>query len=153
MQKVPCWRGLVFFNFLHHQHCAVWPINCVLYISPWIWLGCPLVPPRLFSDVTVDQSVKERSDLNLYCGASGEPAPNVTWIRVFKNGSESQVLHTGVTWNIERINRTDAGKYRCTANNGVGSPVYHTITVNVSCKYAVHVHCTWHIKTIFYLIK
>ena len=92
--------------------------------------------------MTGDQSVKERSDLNLYCGASGEPAPNVTWIRLFKNGSESQVLHTGATWNIVRINRTDAGKYRCTANNGVGSPVNHTITVNVLCKYAVHAHCT-----------
>ena len=93
-----------------------------------------LVPPRFFSNVTVVRSVKERSDLNLYCGASGKPAPNITWTRVFVNGSESQVLHTGTTWNIMNINKTDAGKYRCTANNGVGSSVTHTITMNVLCK-------------------
>jgi len=117
------------------------PETVFFYISP---CGSPLVSTRLFSNVTGDQSVKERSDLYLYCETSGEPAPSITWIRVFKNGSESQVLHTGTSWNIVRINRTEAGKYRCIANNGVDSPVNHTITVNVLCKYAVyaHVHCT-----------
>lgn len=84
-----------------------------------------------------DHSVTERSDLNLYCGASGEPAPSITWTRVFENGSESQVLQTGTSWNIVSIKQTDAGKYHCTANNGVGSPVSHTITVNVLCEYIV----------------
>ena len=90
-----------------------------------------------------EQLVKERSNLNLYCGASGEPAPNITWIRVFKNGSESEVLHTGATWNIVSINQTDVGNYSCKADNGVGSLVYHTITVNVLCKYALL--CTWYL--------
>ncbi|CAH3026727.1 unnamed protein product, partial [Porites evermanni] len=90
-----------------------------------------IVPPRFFNNVSGEQFVKERSNLNLYCGASGEPAPNITWIRVFKNGSESEVLHIGATWNIVSINQTDAGNYSCIADNGVGSPVYHTITVNV----------------------
>ena len=81
--------------------------------------------------------MKERSDLNVYCGASGKPAPNIAWIRVFENGSESQMLHTGASWNIVNISKTDAGKYRCTANNGVGSSVSHTITVYVLCKFAM----------------
>ena len=99
-----------------------------------------------------EQFVKERSNLNLYCGASGEPAPNITWIRVFKNGSESEVLHTGATWNIVSINQTDTGNYGCIANNGVGSPVNRTITVNVLCKYTLT--CTLYLtnKNIF-LIK
>ena len=93
--------------------------------------------------------VKERSDLNLYCGAYGEPTPSITWIRVFKNGSESQVLDTGATWNVASINQTDSGKYRCTANNGVGSPVSHTITVNVLCKYIYIMYVLWH-KLVLY---
>ena len=82
-----------------------------------------------------DRSVKERSDLNLYCGASGKPVPSITWTRVFENGSESQVLHTGTSWKIARINQTDAGEYRCTAYNRIGSSVSHTIIVKVLCKY------------------
>ena len=86
-----------------------------------------------------DHSGKERSDLNLYCGASSKPVPSITWTRVFENGSESQVLHTGTSWKIASINQTNAGKYRCTAYNGIGSPVSHTITVNVLCKYMYYV--------------
>ena len=59
-----------------------------------------LVSPTLFNNVSGDHSVKERSDLNLYCGASCKPVPSITWTRVFENGSESQVLHTGTSWKI-----------------------------------------------------
>ena len=93
-----------------------------------------LVAPRRFSNVSGEHFFKERDDVELYCGASGKPAPNITWPRVFENGSESQVLHIGATWNIVRIKRTDAGKYRCTAKNEVASPVSYTIAVNVLCE-------------------
>ena len=98
-----------------------------------------LVSPTLFNNVSGDYSVKERSDLNLYCGASGKPVPGITWTRVVENGSESQVLHTGTSWKIASFNQTDAGKYRCRAYNGIGSPVSHTITVKVLCKYMHYV--------------
>ena len=107
----------------------------------WFFLFLLLVSPTLFNNVSGDHSVKERSDLNLYCGASGKPVPSITWTRVFENGSESQVLHTGTSWKIASINQTNAGKYRCTAYNGIGSPVSHTITVKVLCKYMYYV--TW----------
>ena len=105
----------------------------------FIWFFLFLVSPTLFNNVSGDHSVKERSDLNLYCGASGKPVPSITWTRVFENGSESQVLHTGTSWKIASINQTNAGKYRCTAYNGIGSPVSHTITVKVLCKYMYYV--------------
>ena len=106
-----------------------------------------LVPPKFFDNVSAAKlSVKEGLDLNLYCGASGKPAPNITWIRVFENGSASQVLHMGATWNIVNISKTDAGKYRCTANNGVGSSVSHTITVNVTSKQCYIALCSNYLK-------
>ena len=76
----------------------------------------------------------EGLDLQLYCEASGKPVPNITWTRVFDNGSESEVLHRETTWKILNINRTDAGTFRCTANNGAGNPASQAIEVNVLCK-------------------
>ena len=117
-----------------------WRDKFLVYIChSFIWFFLFLVSPTLFNNVSGDHSVKERSDLNLYCGASGKPVPSITWTRVFENGSESQVLHTGTSWKIAIINQTDAGKYRCTAYNGIGSPVSHTITVKVLCKYMYYV--------------
>ena len=76
----------------------------------------------------------EGLELQLYCAASGKPAPNITWTRVFNNGSESKVLHRETTWEIMNIKRTDAGTFRCTANNGAGNPAGQAIEVNVLCK-------------------
>ena len=78
--------------------------------------------------------MQEGLDLQLYCDASGKPAPNITWTRVFDNGSERKVLHRATTWKILNINRTDAGTFRCIANNGAGNPASQAIEVNVLCK-------------------
>ena len=59
------------------------------------------------------------------------------------SGGESNVLHTGTTWDFKNISRTDNGTYRCTASNGVGNPASHTLQVkiNVECEYmTVHLH-------------
>ena len=93
-----------------------------------------LLVPAKFTNVSHDQTVLEGSNLQLICDASGSPAPNITWIRVFEYGSVSEVLHRAPTWNIENINRTDAGTYRCTADNGIVSPVSYGQKVIVLCK-------------------
>ena len=77
----------------------------------------------------------EGSDLQLFCQASGKPPPNITWVQMLQDGSESEVLHRGPTWKFLNINRAKAGTFRCTAYNGAGDPVTHTLTVNVLCKY------------------
>ena len=77
----------------------------------------------------------EGSDLQLFCQASGKPPPNITWVQMLQDGSESEVLHRGPTWKFLNINRAKAGTFRCTAYNGAGDPVRHTLTVNVLCKY------------------
>lgn len=53
---------------------------------------------------------------------------------MFKNGSESEVLHQGPDWNVQNISRSDNGSYRCTAYNGVGEAAHHEIDVKVLCK-------------------
>lgn len=88
-----------------------------------------------FTTVSSDTTLVEGHNLQLFCIASGRPTPNITFVRIFPDGSESDVLHRGATWDLINISRTDAGTYRCTANNGVGNPVNHTLQVNVQCEY------------------
>ena len=86
------------------------------------------------TNVSRDQIVREDSDMQLLCEATGVPTPTITWIRVLEDGSNSEILHQGQTWDFPNISRTDSGTYRCTADNGLGNPVSHKVKVNVTCK-------------------
>lgn len=93
-----------------------------------------LAPPR-FTYVSSDEFLREGKNLQLFCNASGIPAPNITWVRITPSGSESDVLHRGTSWDFKNISRADAGTYRCKASNGVGNPANHALRVNVECEY------------------
>ena len=84
--------------------------------------------------------------MQFICEATGKPAPNISWTRVLENGSSSEVLHQGSTWDFPIINRTASGTYRCTADNGIGNPDRHKVKVNVTCTY-VNFFCTWKLDT------
>ncbi|XP_015775158.1 PREDICTED: hemicentin-2-like isoform X7 [Acropora digitifera] len=90
-------------------------------------------PPSLITKAT-DQVVLEGDPaITLNCTADGEPAPNITWTRVFSNGSDSDALFTGETFILPN-NRTNDGTYRCKASNGIGNDVNHTVDVVVNFK-------------------
>lgn len=91
--------------------------------------------PASLTNVSADQTVSEGSSIQLWCEATGQPTPNSTWNRVLEDGSNSEVLHQGPTWDFPNISRTASGTYRCTAHNGFGNPVDHQVKVNVTCKY------------------
>ena len=91
--------------------------------------------PANFTNVSGDHNVTEGSDLQLFCQASGKPPPNITWVQMLQDGSESEVVHRGPTWYFLNIGEVEAGTYRCTAYNGVEDPATHTLVVNVLCKY------------------
>ena len=76
----------------------------------------------------------EPAMITLTCSADGNPAPTVTWTRVFDNGSDSDVLFTGNHYVINN-NRNNAGTYRCKADNSIRSAINQTIRVTVNCKY------------------
>ena len=72
--------------------------------------------------------------IHLTCTADGEPAPNITWTKVFANGTDSHVLSTDERFLLPN-SRTNDGTYRCKASNGIGSDVNHTVIVVVNCEY------------------
>ena len=75
--------------------------------------------------------------MTLYCNATGNPVPTISWI---KDGypisnSFSIVLspsHEQLT--ITNVNRIDHGDYECLATNRVGTDTSNAFTINVQCK-------------------
>ena len=100
--------------------------NCLFVI-------CLTDPPEftfVSSGVVV---VESDSRVPLVCTTEGEPTPNITWTKVYANGSDSGVLETGNRFDLE-TNRNKSGTYRCIAYNGIGTAPNRTVKVEVNCK-------------------
>ena len=93
------------------------------------------VPPEIVS-VSNDQGVCEGSMVTLSCNATGKPTPSITWTRALDNGTDSAPLQPVVDGKYVMSNtmKSSNGTYRCTADNGVGDPVYRTVRVTVRCE-------------------
>lgn len=56
----------------------------------------------------------------LFCEASGEPKPTITWTRLTSNnGSKLDLKQEGSELNISAVTIEDAGTYECQANNNM----------------------------------
>ena len=73
----------------------------------------------------------EGSPVIIACEASGKPLPDVAWIR---NGVLKSSAKKAAFLKFDNINRTDAGRYTCRANNSVEVTSIDT-TIVVYCKY------------------
>ena len=91
-------------------------------------------PPSVIKGAPEPVVLKGGSAISLTCTADGEPAPKITWTKVFANGSDSHVLSTGAQFILPN-NRTNDETYRCKASNGKGSSVNNTVKVVVNCEY------------------
>ena len=79
----------------------------------------------------LSQTVNESDNLELFCNATGRPAPQITWYKV----ADTLVpLSNGRALKAKNINRTGSGVYRCRASNGIGTGVCASATVTVNCE-------------------
>ena len=62
------------------------------------------------------------------CAATGNPTPKMTWTKDGKTVAEGDTLSF-------RTNRTQSGKYWCSAENGVKPSVNASADLDVQCKY------------------
>ena len=76
-----------------------------------------------------NKTVNESNPVLLRCEASGYPAPTITWT---KDGRKLQGAQRTV--NIAQSRKSDAGRYVCTADNGVGQPRTAEAYITVQCK-------------------
>ena len=82
----------------------------------------------------------------LSCEATGDPMPNVTWIKV----SNNQRTHGNIL-KFTNIDRNYTGDYKCEANNRCGMEA-ESETINVSCKYYIVSIWLWFMRKCIYLI-
>jgi len=76
-----------------------------------------------------NKNVTEGENVEEYCNVTaGIPDPTFMWTNV-KNGEHIKENPL----NITNINRTQAGEYRCTANNTCGE-ASTVMNINVQCK-------------------
>ena len=76
-----------------------------------------------------NKTVSESNPVLLRCEASGYPAPTITWT---KDGR--QLPGAQRTVNIGQSRKSDAGRYVCTADNGIGQPETAEAYITVQCK-------------------
>ena len=116
-----------------------------------------LLVPTNITGIRGNRTVLEGDKLNLTCEATGQPEPNITWMKE-KPGNQGNtvVVREGKVLNITNVKATDAGNYTCTADNGLGKPENRTVYVNVNSEYAlkktltnVKHRCTFHIFFVF----
>ncbi|XP_040389437.1 basement membrane-specific heparan sulfate proteoglycan core protein isoform X14 [Cygnus olor] len=84
------------------------------------------LPRALINIRTAVQTVLAGTAVELECLGLGDPQPHVTWSKV-GGRIRPGVLSRAGTLTIERVERADAGQYRCTATNAVGTVQSHVI--------------------------
>lgn len=92
----------------------------------------PVLP--YFTRQPTDHSVMEGHEAMFYCTASGNPSPIMTW---YKDG---KIVDTGETLKFLAF-KNHPGKYWCSADNGLGSPINTSAELNVQCRCALFVAC------------
>ena len=91
-------------------------------------------PPEIVN-VTGDRYVCVGSVVTLSCKATGKPIPNITWTRVWENGTDSgELASVDGFYVINNTSRRSNGTYRCTASNGIGDPANQTAELIVGSK-------------------
>lgn len=90
------------------------------------------LPKVMINIRTSVQTVLAGNAVEFECLAFGDPKPQVTWSKV-GGRIRPEVLVSGGMVKIERVEQADAGQYRCTATNNVGTVQSHVI-LHVQCK-------------------
>ena len=90
--------------------------------------------PPIITTPSFKSHCNEGTNVCVTCNATGKPTPTVTW---FREGS-SKVYGTGegsAALSFNSVRRSDAGQYRCKANNTAGTDKTAALSLVVHCKY------------------
>ena len=87
-----------------------------------------IADPPSFTIEPSDQIVKEFEDTVFLCNATGNPAPKITWMKAGKTVAHGDTLSFSA-------NKSDSGKYWCSAENGLGLAINTSASLDVQCKF------------------
>ena len=103
-------------------------INFAMYIfTQSIFFSFLTVDPPSFTLKPSDKIVKESEGTMFLCNATGNPAPEITWIKDGKTVAHGDSLSI-------LASRSDSGKYWCLAENGLGLAINISASLDVQCK-------------------
>ena len=77
-----------------------------------------------------EKTANETGRVDLFCNATGNPAPNLTWTVVETGNEFSRTEHLI----IDSLSREHSGTYACTASNEAGNATAK-VHLDVQCKY------------------
>ena len=98
---------------------------CAVHETPDEPLCLPTVAPSFITKPS-DQTVTENETVVFSCAATGNPTPQITWI---KDG-----ITVGTANNLTfAASKNDSGKYWCSASNRLGD-VKQSADLDVQCK-------------------
>jgi len=75
-----------------------------------------------------NKTIIEGSTVTLYCNATSNPAPKITWTK------DGNIVGTNDSLSFE-AKRNHSGKYWCSADNGLSEPANASADVDVQCMY------------------
>ena len=85
-----------------------------------------IVPPSLSAKPS-NKTIMESEQVIFHCAATGNPLPNITWIKDGKTVAKGDTLSF-------KANRIHSGKYWCLAENGLDITVNTSAVLDVECK-------------------
>ena len=99
----------------------------LLHCSPLKALSSVTVPLS-FTTTPRDQTVVEGDKSTFHCMATGNPTPNIVWLK------DGKTVATGDTLSFT-VNGNQSGRYWCSAENGLGGKRNASALLDVQCKF------------------
>ena len=93
------------------------------------------VPPRITVLPARQSRITLGTNFTLTCNASGDPTPSITWTKEGLTAAQFNV--SGHKLSLVNVKREDVGSYKCTADNGYGTPATSLAVVDVKCEYGI----------------
>ena len=87
-----------------------------------------------FTSAPTNKTVNETETVTFSCSASGNPTPNMTWLK------DGHTLAYGDTLSFP-VYRNQSGHYVCSADNGLNVTVKASAYLEVQCMYDVIFYC------------
>ena len=82
----------------------------------------------------ISSSYNKGTKVDVRCNVTGVPIPTVTWLKE-GSGKVHSIGKGSATLSFSSVNRSDAGQYRCKANNTAGTDETGALSLVVHCKY------------------
>ncbi|KAK0073998.1 hypothetical protein PV326_012841, partial [Microctonus aethiopoides] len=96
-----------------------------------------LIPPSILNEDLPNRIITapERTNLQLRCGASGNPKPMIQWSKISGTAMPMGSWHVssviGNALNITVLNREHMGEYMCIADNGISPRASYKFRIDV----------------------